>query len=112
MKREHVYSKCIRCGWRQQPITASGPVSFEEYVCKECGDQLLICVDVRKAKDRNKKVKKKNQKNGKASNWLLPICVELNLHQMGLTSQVSAPENVVYSGNLSSRSCSQVCVLN
>ena len=57
MKREHVYSKCIRCGWRQQPITASGPVSFEEYVCKECGDQLLICVDVRNAKDRNKNMK-------------------------------------------------------
>ena len=55
MKREHVYSKCIRCGWRQRPITVSGPVSFEEYFCKECGDQLLICVDVRNTKDRNKK---------------------------------------------------------
>ena len=65
MKREHVYSKCIRCGWRQQPITASGPVSFEEYFCKECGDQLLICVDVRKAKDRNKKVKKGEKKQNK-----------------------------------------------
>ena len=109
MKREHVYSKCIRCGWRQQPITASGPVSFEEYFCKKCGDQLLICVDVRKTKDRNKKVKKKKEKGIKLA---LPNCVELNLHQMGLTTQVSAPENMVCSGNLSSRSCSQVCVLN
>ena len=72
MKREHVYSKCIRCGWRQRPITVSGPVSFEEYFCKECGDQLLICVDVRNTKDRNKKdnaghkrKKKTNKKKNK-----------------------------------------------
>ena len=74
MKREHVYSKCIRCGWRQQPITASGPVSFEEYFCKECGDQLLICVDVRKAKDRNKTVKKeKKPKNKKKKDIKLVV---------------------------------------
>ena len=67
MKREHVYTKCIECGWRQQPITVSGPVSFEEYFCKECGDQLLIYVDVRNAKDRNKKdeVGRKSKKKTK-----------------------------------------------
>ena len=54
MKREHVYSKCIRCGWRQRSSTVSGNISFEEYYCKKCGGQLLICVDVRNAKDRNK----------------------------------------------------------
>ena len=54
MKREHVYSKCIRCGWRQRSSTVSGNISFKEYYCKKCGGQLLICVDVRNAKDRNK----------------------------------------------------------
>ena len=32
--------------------------------------------------------------------WLQQIRAELNLHQMGLTSQVSAPENLASSGNL------------
>ena len=32
--------------------------------------------------------------------WLSKvICAELNLHQMGLTSQVSAPENLASSGD-------------
>ena len=57
MKREHVYSKCIRCGWRQNTSTVSGNISFEEYYCGKCGDQLLICVDVHNAKDRNKNKK-------------------------------------------------------
>ena len=57
MKCEHVYSKCIRCGWRQSTSTASGNISFEEYYCKNCGDQLLICVDIHNAKDRNKNKK-------------------------------------------------------
>ena len=77
MKREHVYSKCIRCGWRQRSITVSGPVSFEEYYCKECGGQLLICVDVRNAKDRNKsnngdkghKRKKPKTENKASHHW-------------------------------------------
>ena len=51
MKREHVYSKCIRCGWRQSTSTASGNISFEEYYCKKCGDQLLTCVDIHNAKE-------------------------------------------------------------
>ena len=54
MKREHVYSKCIRCGWRQRSSTARGNISFEEYYCKKCGGPLLICVDVCNDKDRNK----------------------------------------------------------
>ena len=67
-------------------------------------------------KDRNKNMKegvghkeKKDKKNKKtkkrALHGLLQICVELNLHQMGLTSQVSAPENLACSGNLPSLSC-------
>ena len=54
MKREHVCSKCIECGWRQRSITVSGPVSFVEYYCKKCGGLLLICPEVREVIDRNK----------------------------------------------------------
>ena len=86
MKRDHVYSKCVWCGWRQQTITTSGPVSFVEYYCQKCGDQLVICSDVRKATDRNKKVKTKKKEEKKR-------------HQIGC-SRFSAPENVVCSGNL------------
>ena len=38
-----------------------------------------------------------NLKKGKLARQV--ICAELNLHQMGLTSQVSAPENLASSGD-------------
>ena len=53
MRRDHVYSICIRarCGWRQETISTSGPVSFVEYYCQKCGDWLVIRSDVRKTSD-------------------------------------------------------------
>ena len=67
MRREHVYSKCIVCGWRQRSSTVKGNISFEEYYCKKCGGPLLICVDVCNDKDRNKsKSGDKRQKRQKA----------------------------------------------
>ena len=65
MKRDHVYSKCVWCGWRQETISTSGPVSFVEYYCQKCGDQLVICSDVRKARDRKKAKKTKTKKKKK-----------------------------------------------
>ena len=41
-------------------------MSFVEYYCQKCGDQLVICSDVRKARDR-KKVKKTKKKRKKKS---------------------------------------------
>ena len=67
MRREHVYSKCIKCGWRQRSSTVRGNICFEEYYCKNCGGPLLICVDVLNDKDRNKsKGGDKRQKRQKA----------------------------------------------
>ncbi len=54
MRREHVYAKCIMCGWRQRSNTARGNVCFEEYYCMSCGGPLLICVDISNDKGRNK----------------------------------------------------------
>ena len=92
MKRDHVYSKCVWCGWRQKTITTSGPVSFAEYYCQKCGDQLVICSDVRKAKDEKKKVKKtknkKKQKQKKKGG---------KRHQIGC-SRLSEPVNAIGRG--------------
>ena len=75
MKRDHVYSKCVWCGWRQQTITTSGPVSFVEYYCQKCGDQLVICSDVRKARDKKKvkKTKKREKKKKKEKSIKLVV---------------------------------------
>ena len=54
MRREYVYSKCIKCGWRQRSSTVRGNVCFEEYYCMSCGGPLLICVDICNDKGRNK----------------------------------------------------------
>ena len=54
MRREHVYSKCTRCGWRQRSYTIKGKICFEEYYCLGCGGPLLICVEIRNDKGRNK----------------------------------------------------------
>ena len=54
MRHEHVNSKCIVCSWRQRSRTVKGNISFKEYYCKKCAGPLLIRVDVRNDKDRNK----------------------------------------------------------
>ena len=87
MKRDHVYSKCVWCGWRQETISTSGPVSFVEYYCQKCGDQLVICSDVRKARDRKKakktnkkkQKKKKNKKNKKEKEKHRVVCLYCRL---------------------------------
>ena len=54
MRREHVYSKCIVCAWRQRSSTVKGKTCFKEYYCKKCSGPLLIRVHVRQDKDRDK----------------------------------------------------------
>ena len=52
MKREHVFTKCTQCGWRQRSYAIKGKICFDEYYCKRCGGQLLICVKIRLRKGK------------------------------------------------------------
>ena len=54
MRREHVYARCTRCGWRQRSYTIKGKICFEEYYCLGCGGPLLICVEILNELGRNK----------------------------------------------------------
>ena len=52
MRREHVFTKCTQCGWRQRSHTIGGKICFDEYYCKRCGGQLLICVRIQRTKGK------------------------------------------------------------
>ena len=52
MRREHVFTKCTQCGWRQRSHTIGGKICFDEYYCKRCGGQLLICVRIQLTKGK------------------------------------------------------------
>ena len=54
-------------------------MSFVEYYCQKCGDQLVICSDVRKARDRKKVKKTKNIKKTKKRKKSDPV----NANQIG-----------------------------
>ena len=54
MKREHVFTRCTQCGWRQRSYAIKGKICFDEYYCKRCGGQLLICVKIRLRKGKTK----------------------------------------------------------
>ena len=71
MRREHVYSKCTMCGWRQRSYTIKGKICFEEYYCLGCGGPLLICVEIRNDKGRNKRKDDDKHKRQKTKIMLL-----------------------------------------
>ena len=52
MRREHVFTKCTQCGWRQRSYAIRGKICFDEYYCKRCGGQLLICVRIQLTKGK------------------------------------------------------------